>query len=212
MKTLVIYGCGYSLNELSETQWDELRQYDSIGVNWFVFQRWVKPTYMLVGDIRHDKKEPKVGHTMAEAYEKYIEQAKDPCYDDTIFLVRPYQMEYVRGMEREKVEWEWDPLWSKNCITTAFHWAHLNGYASVLTVGVDLYDYRYFFLGKEQQRMYGMKDDSGWRTKSRVGGKHPALRKFKNWFKDCKTDLKIYCYNPKSLLLDMPGVLSWSSK
>ena len=212
MNPLVVYGCGYSLNELSDGQWDELRQYDSIGVNWFVFQRWIRPTYMLVGDIRHDKKEPKVGHTMAEAYEKYVEQAHGECYENTQFLVRPYQMDSLRGLERQKVEWEWSIAWCKNCITTAFHWAHLNGYDSVLTVGVDLYDYRYFFLGKEQQRMYGMKDDSGWRTKSRVGGKHPALRKFKAWFKGCKTDLKIYCYNPKSLLLDMPGVELWSSK
>ena len=33
--TLIIYGCGYSINDLTDKDKEHLSQFDSIGFNWF---------------------------------------------------------------------------------------------------------------------------------------------------------------------------------
>ena len=208
MKTLVIYGCGWSLNELSDEQWEELKQFDSIGVNWGVFQRWIEPTYMLVGDIRHDRKIAKLGHTLEEAFEIYVKEASAPCYKNTIFVARDYQMPMLGNLRM--CEYAPDPGWTASSITQCLHWAVKNGYERALIAGVDLYDYRFFFLGHEQVRNYGLVG-GGW-AKRKIHGRHQAYNKMKKWFKSGVCKIPVHCYNPKSLLFDMPGVELWLSK
>jgi len=204
MNPLVVYGCGYSLSGLSDEQWDELRQYDSIGVNWFVFQRWIEPTYMLVGDIRPDKRVAKMGRSFDEAYERYVEEARAPCYRQTAFLSTKEQLPTLAELNTELYEWE--PAWAQSSVTVASRYGVLKGHDSLLWAGVDLYDYRFFFLGKDGLRSYGLRG-GGW-AKRKLHGRHQAYKKLKTWFDSGVCEVPVYSYNPKSLILEM-GAKLW---
>ena len=45
--TIVVYGSGYSINDISEDQWAELGQFDSIGFNWFLKSKRPVNFYLL---------------------------------------------------------------------------------------------------------------------------------------------------------------------
>jgi len=45
--TIVIYGSGYSINDITEDQWSKLNQFDSIGFNWFLKSRRPVTFYLL---------------------------------------------------------------------------------------------------------------------------------------------------------------------
>jgi hypothetical protein len=45
--TIVIYGSGYSINDITEDQWSKLNKFDSIGFNWFLKSKRTVTFYLL---------------------------------------------------------------------------------------------------------------------------------------------------------------------
>jgi len=197
---LVIYGCGYSLNELTKEQWDELRGYDSIGFNWFILQDWIAPTHMLVGDIRPDKKVKRLGKTQDEAEERYWEEAKRPCYENTDF----WQLDMLDMPHKD---------WNKSTTIAALYLAKKLGYTRVIYAGVDLYDYRFFFLDRDELRiMVSRKPNKGKFVVRKLKKPHPIYKKILAFFDehaDWLKDMEIYSYNHKSKLIESKVIKPW---
>jgi len=228
--TLIIYGCGYSLWDITEQEWQKLSQYDSMGFNWFIWQDWISPTYELAGGIRWDKFSEKLGKTKEEAHNSYRDRVKDNphLYANTVFLVTNEQSKLLKGgpskqfiIERINF-WELEDLkftyfvYETSQTICALQFAIKMGYKKVVYVGVDLYDYRYFFLEKNQLRRvatgcmrrkrppkYKKPDINAIHIgKPKVCGmfiKYPEIFDF----------VEVYSYNPKSLLLEIPQIKVW---
>jgi len=214
MKPIVIYGCGYSLNELSNEQWDELRQYDSIGFNWFIHQKWIAPTYMLVGDIRPDKNIEILGKDDDDKYAQYNIAVKDKRYDNTRFyMVGGYgdPNKINRNMSVINIS---ENHWNKSATIQALYICRMLGYKTIIYAGVDLYDYRFFFLEKDQVRiMLSRKEHKGKYVVRKLKSPHPVYKKILSWFNECcPEDMGVYSYNPKSLLLKSKVVKLWSQQ
>jgi len=199
---LVIYGCGYSLNELTDEQWDELRGYDSIGFNWFILQDWIAPTHMLVGDIRPDKKVKRLGHTQEEAEDRYWEESKRPCYNDTEF----WQLDALDMPHKD---------WNKSTTIAALWLAKKMGYKKVVYAGVDLYDYRFFWLERDELRVMMTRKKHGGKHRGvyrKLKKPHPVYKKILEFFDehpDWLDGMEIYSYNHKSKLLESEVVRPW---
>jgi len=216
--TVLIYGSGWSLTKISEPEWERLRQYDSIGFNWFIWQTWIRPTYMLVGGIRWDKHEKKLGKNKQQAYQNYGVQARTPRYGDTVFLATDWQSELSGGLPNEHrvvrtEEWETEDLgkihWSQETSNThsALGWAIKKGYRRAVLLGIDLYDYRYFYLGKNQLRRVGGR--KGKFKKPNLNDVHVGAKKILGFFYDHPEvfdQIEIVSYNRYSLLLQVPQI------
>jgi len=229
--TCVIYGCGYSLKNLDLTDWRELSKYDAIGFNWFIFQNWVKPQYMIVGDVRPDKNVVKMGGTISEVYQKYGEYVQDhkDRYEDTIFVLRQDQLDLMpssfRDMNYHIVDktgdWEIsekDKIYHANsALFASLNIAAKIGYTKFIFAGVDLYDYRFFFLDQEQLRVVGTPDDKPRWADRKLAKKHPIHRKIVPWFENNKKALdrdgisELYSFNLDSLLLWSPMIKEWEN-
>jgi len=228
--TIIIYGSGYSLHSISESDWTKLKKYDSMGFNWFIWQDWVSPTYELAGGIRWDKFSTKLGKTREEAHLNYGNRVKNNphLYSKTIFLVTELQSQYLKGFLPyefiiENIDfWELDDLrftyvvYETSYTICALQFSIKMGYKNAIYVGVDLYDYRYFFLGKDETRRvatgcirrnrppkYKSPDINATHIgKPKINGmfiKHPEIFDYIN----------VYSYNPKSLLLEIPQIKIW---
>lgn len=229
--TCVIYGCGYSLMNHTEDDWNELRKYDAIGFNWFIFQEWLKPKYMIVGDVRPDKNVEKMGDTISEVYKKYEEYvlSNRDRYDNTIFILRQDQLDQMPssldGMKYHIVdknsEWEISDAGkiyhANSALFASLNMAAKAGYTKFIFAGVDLYDYRFFFLDKEQLRVVGTPDDNPNWADRKLKKKHPIHKKIVPWFDNNKKVLtrdnvtKFYSFNLDSMLLLSPMVKEWEN-
>lgn len=229
--TVVIYGSGWSLNEISEEQWDELRQFDALGFNFFAIQKWVDPNYLIIGDIRPEKKLDFSGRNIKDTYKKYYSYIKDR-YKDTLFVVREKQLNLLPSEFREKyhyhvVDQDDDinhfgnndkTLWfNKSALFAALDWTFTMKYKRVIFAGVDLYDYRFFWLPHEGQREPGTPDKKPDWAVRKVSKKHPIHKKILGWFEDHpdvvkKSGIKLFSYNERSLLLKSGLVRSWSAR
>lgn len=218
MKTVVIYGCGYSLNELSDEQWQELKQYDSIGFNWFIHQKWIEPTHMLVGDIVPDKSIKILGNNMDETIEQYKIAASHKRYENTKF----YEFEEMHETFTDKIgksviRMKFDDIeWSKGTTTLALCLAKQLGYERVIYAGVDFYDYRFFFLDKDQLRIpIARNQNKGKYVKRKLDKPHPVYKKILQFFEQRSilyNNIEIWSYNPRSLLLKSNNIKPWESK
>lgn len=225
----IIYGCGYSLNDQSEADWNELRRYDAVGFNWFIFQDWVKPQYMVVGDVRPDKHVGKMGGTIEEVYKKYgeyIENHKER-YENTIFILRKDQLDLMPFSFLERKHYlvekthDWDiqdkrKIYTPNsALFASLNMAAKIGYKRFIFAGVDLYDYRFFFLDRHQLRVAGTPDTKPRWADRKLDKKHPIHRKIVPWFENNRKSLKrdgitdLYSFNPQSLLLTSPMIKKW---
>lgn len=214
MKTIVIYGSGRSLLSLSEEQWKELSAFDSLGFNWFVLQEWIYPTYMLVGDIRHDKNYEVLGRTYEECYERYYDAAWYPRYCDTVFFMTRAQRKMF-GDEWDRYAYkirEWEKDWAQGALVLAIKIAKDLGYNRIIFVGVDMYDYRHFFMPEGMTRSHGSPKNSQKYAKRKAHQPHPCADKqldgIQMHLKDL-TNIEMYSYNPKSLLLRIKEIRKW---
>lgn len=218
--TIVIFGAGRSLTELKDKDWNHLKQFDMIGFNLFIMQKWVSPTFMIVGDIRPEKTTGFYVKSVSGAYQKYVDFLNDR-YKDTLFIVRndqlkklpekfkKYKYTVVSKNNNAKVYGRtgFDQMhFNKSTLFSALDWVIKMKYSNVIFAGVDLYDYRFFWLDKNDLRVPGTPEEKPSWAKRRVNKKHPIVKKTLEFLKSQKkylssTGIKFYSYNHKSLIL-----------
>ena len=209
--TVVIYGSGYSLNRISKKEWDKLERFDSVGFNWFILQRWIEPTFMIVGDIRHDKKNRKLGRTIEDSYKNYRKYTHDERYKKTVFYINKWQLGMFKEFDRKYKLWEWPKGWDRSGVLLCLKLCSDLGYKNIIFAGIDLYDFRYFYLPKNRKRRVGIIGKNIYK-KIPTSDLHPLANRIVKWFnknKDKTKHLNIYSYNPQSLLLKCSYIKNW---
>ncbi len=224
--TVVVYGSGGSVNELTTDDKQRLGEFDSFSFNWFCKFKMPVTFFM----IREQANIPsRIGP--GETPDILFETLGQPPFHKTCFVVQdltshsphafPYHKHTVRlpgsGIILKDLRHGSVADWGKTDVMTqgvyhgkcslnsALHVVLHLGYEKVIFSGVDLYDSRYFWIDGNKPR-HNIKKKGG-----KSSSVHPIAKTTMALIRDIKkhTSLKMFTYNPKSLLKKAIPTWSW---
>lgn len=161
--TVFIFGSGYSLNELSETEWRHFAAHDVFGFNMFIYERWVPIRFQLLRGGAE-------GQLAWRSYGEHIAETirDNPHCRDTVFLLQgEYQAQFCNQMIGYRLLPVGQPIFRyhtaradgpptrsfpeglrhiSGTLSDAVNAAVCLGWQNIVLVGIDLYDSRYFWL------------------------------------------------------------------
>ena len=218
-ETVFIFGSGYSLNELAAAEWDHFRGHDTLGLNWFVYQRWIPLGYHYVREVGNPEQRFSREGWLDHVRRFSEEVNSSSLFKETVFfiqhdfvglvgnmlvgcrLLRPGQTIFLyngyRGGNLPTRSLRAGIPRAEGAIGGAINLAYLIGWKHIVLVGVDLYDTRYFWL-KENESREGKPVDVphpsvGRGIMDRVGNWREALE---------AQGVRVMVYNPRSLLAE----------
>jgi hypothetical protein len=172
--TLFVFGSGYSINDLSDAEWQAFTEHDTLSFNWFPHQRWIRIDYHLIREVATDDLDGAVWRPTLESYASLIRES--PFYADTVFLVQdgwraingnrllglgllPPGARVFRFGNRARYHYEPpSESFAQGLVHAAMtlgdciNFAYLLGWKQIVLVGVDMYDHRYFWLDRDAER------------------------------------------------------------
>jgi hypothetical protein len=172
--TVFIFGSGYSINDISPGEWRHFSQHDTLSFNWFLYQQWVRIDYHLIREVSTNDFRPDVWKPALHEYADLLRT--NPHYRDTVFLVqrgwRAINGNRLLGLAllppgarvfrfKNRARHHYEPpsesfarglAHSATTVGTCVNFAYLMGWRSIVMVGVDMYDHRYFWLGPDEAR------------------------------------------------------------
>ena len=220
--TLVVFGCGSSINNLSEGCKMTLLSYDSIGFNWFVKSRIPTTFYM----IREQGNIPKRRHKGERPEDLY--SMLNESYKDSTLLVHDQSHHTPHGIEWHSEEhegnlphdaivvkdikleghktgvkkWGSTDMFKKGLIhgqmsmNNVLHFSVQMGYDKVVFSGVDLHDSRYFWLGDKESRVtLKRKNKKYHHSHAKAGETLKVIKEMQSLYNQT-----MYVYNGDSLL------------
>lgn len=235
-ETVFIFGSGYSLNALSEDEWRHFAKHDVFGFNMFIYEQWVPIRFHLL----------RGGAEGALAWRPYAEHIGEtirtnPCCRDTAFLLQgEFQAQFCNQMVGYRLLPEGASIFRyqtarsdgpptasfddglrhiAGTLSDAVNAAVCLGWRSIVLVGIDLYDSRYFWLpptetpninyetgalSGEFNLVRGTRYDHAHNT-VRIGIVD-TMRTWTDYLRQRGCVLSVY--NPKSLLADVMPVYS----
>ena len=161
--TVFIFGSGYSLNELSDSEWQHFAAHDVFGFNMFIYERWVPIRFQLLRGGAE-------GQLAWRSYGEHIAETirDNPNCRDTAFLLQgEYQAQFCNQMVGYRMLPAGQPIFryhtaradgpptrsfdeglrhTSGTLSDAINAAVCLGWQNIVLVGVDLYDSRYFWL------------------------------------------------------------------
>jgi hypothetical protein len=166
---LAIFGCGYSINWITEEQWNILdRDYDTLGMNWYCKKHRPTTWYIVREQCTVPKRLAKNFelddfYTDIESFRNAIKVVKDMSY-------RTNNYQHIRNLHKLdgagyvfkeiqggcSVKSFRDDIFDegihhgKCSIYDALHFAIGMKYEKIVLCGIDLYDNRYFYLPYDQ--------------------------------------------------------------
>lgn len=231
--TIVIYGCGYSINDLTEEDKISLSHFDSIGFNFFCFSL-IPTTYYIIREQANTEKRRSDEENSTVLYDYINKYYKKSCliihdisshspsvmnyskedmvrkFHGSFIIVNDIKLENNRsGVDR----WRNTNIISdgvihgKCTLNNACHISINLGYRNIIFVGVDLYDSRYFWLGPNETR-FTVSD-----KKLDYSCEHPTSKNVLSMVSEMirdYPDISISVYNKKSLLSSLIPV--WRDK
>lgn len=222
--TVFVFGSGYSINDVTPEEWQHFSSHDTLSFNWFPYQRWVRIDYHLIREVATDDFRPEVWRPALREYSELLRT--NPHYRDSIFVVQGGPLAIngnrliglrllpegarvfrFRSRARQHIEPPSDSfrrglVHSATSVGTCVNFAYLMGWRSIVLVGVDMYDHRYFWLGPEEERRTIDLPGRG----LTVADPFPAARRMIDTLADWHDRLAargvtISVYNPRSLLV-----------
>ena len=218
--TVFIFGSGASINDLTEADCRHFERHDTLGFNWFVYQRIVRCDYHLIRGIPDSDLDANIWKPQLQQYFNLIRAS--PYYKDTVFLVQTgfravngnraiglrllpdtNRVYLWRTLARERdpsPSLELGLSHSHSTLDECVNFAFLLGWKVIVLVGVDLYDRRYFWLEADETRSVDMRrgasfDQEHHRANS---GMIENLGRWARMFEE--RGGKLFVYNPRSLL------------
>lgn len=229
--TLFIFGSGYSINSISKIEWEKIsKSGDTMSLNFFFMGEFLPINYHIIREIAPYSSLKQ----FIEAIHHYFSLLKkNPYFSKTCYFVRFDPISYAstlatffiksldgkkicyyaNGLDISKIELPSNSLkYIPHCGATlidAINIALILGYKDIILVGVDLYDRRYFWLQENQTR-----DGDKKRGKTYKDIHNTALNVLevmKVWYPYLLSKgVKLYVYNPKSLLAEFIPVFSFN--
>ena len=223
--TVFIFGSGYSINDIGSDEWERFAAHDTMSFNWFQHQQWVRIDYHLIREIANVNDDPLVWRPALRQYGDLLRG--NPRYADTIYVVqRGWQainanrLISSRGLPEgsrlfrftNRARYGYEPpsesfsrglCHSAMTLGDCINFAYLVGWRSIVVVGVDMYDHRYFWLPPDQIRHEapppaGRKLDEPFAASDTVVS---TLGKWGEWLAARGVALSVY--NPRSLLAEV---------
>ena len=219
--TVFIFGSGYSLHDISGREWERISGHDTLAFNWFVYQDWIRVDYHVFKELSPDDLDPEVWKVALEKFALLVRN--NPHYRETIFIVqggyRGINGNRLIGM---KLLPEGSPIFrffiksrgiyeapsrslsdglvhGPASLVTAVNFAYALGWKKIVMAGVDLYDRRYFWLGKDETRAVDSIRSSTYKDKHNTADRLvPYLGKWNELMN--REGIQLYVYNPRSLL------------
>jgi hypothetical protein len=218
--TVFVFGSGWSLNEMTDEEWEHIARHDTLGFNWWVHERFVRTDYHVIRGIPDTDLDPAVWKPQLDEYSGLLRG--NPCFEETIFLVHSgfraingnRALGYGYLPEGRKVF-----LWrtsirvgspsrsfseglvhGQSTIQESVNFAYLLGWKRIVLTGVDLYDRRYFWLPRDETRSVdelrgGSAADPHVQA---TMGLVETLGEWREWLARQGVELEVY--NPRSLL------------
>jgi len=224
--TVFILGSGYSLNRLMPDEWSRIDSHDTIGFNWSVHEQFVRCDYHLVREICADIRDRAVWEPATREYFRLA--SGNPCYSQTIYLVQSgfratsgNRAIGLRLLPRDRPVFLWRSLVNQRLpsgslrrglahaygtLSDCVNFAALMGWTTIVLVGVDLYDRRYFWLPADQPRSGDATVDEPHATAA--GGMVEGMGTWREYL--AQRDVRLFVYNPDSLLAGVLPVWNWT--
>ncbi len=77
--TVIFYGCGHSINDITREDYKILKQYDSVSLNWFMYHDFIVPRFYYRGE--------NSGQVFGQKWKKLFNEKRD-MYKNTTFLTK----------------------------------------------------------------------------------------------------------------------------
>lgn len=224
--TVFIFGSGWSLNEIPAEHWRHFEEHQTIGLNEFVRQDFVRTDYHFVREISADDLRPASWRPVLEWY--FPQARENPHYRETTFVVqtgfnaingnraiglgllppdRPIFL-YRSKPGQAEFSWSFDQglAHPHSTLEDCVNFAVLAGWKRIVLVGVDLYDRRYFWLGRDETRPEDVTRGARFDTPhSRAGtGMIATLAEWRAMLEP--EGFELWVYNPRSLLAEIMPV------
>jgi len=202
--TMVVLGSGYSIKSISESGWNKISQFDSIGFNWFCHHSF-GPNYFLVREQASNASRNRGMERMANLYSDLSKSS----YINTVVIISdmsrtasaPYSLKRhkknikQKGIIKKDLKGRYRRKFIKRSIfekgifhgrctlTNVIHIILSMKYEKIIFAGVDLNNCQYFWLPSNKTRKSFMKLSKK--------SKHPIARKTLPLIRDLKTNFKI---------------------
>ena len=214
--TIFILGSGYSINKVSQQDWNVIKSHNSIAFNWFCKHRF-EPTFFLIREQANLLFRVSHGETTDELVNcinkykrtfgiicdvsshtrKAYRYHKDKRIIIPSLIVKDDKSKKIRNLLNMNKNPERKGLIHGTCtLYNVLHLVRYLGYEKIVFVGIDLYDSRYFWLHKNESRHAVTKKRQNYKSKHSISRRVVKLvNQFKKTFR-----LEMYVTNPKSLL------------
>jgi len=229
--TIVIFGCGYSLNYISDEEWDILSKFNTIGTNWFVNENFIRLDYQILSEVigraeANDRRavKKKFAKWRSEIIKKHkantiiikIDQPDLALWANRMIAdhVYPVGRKLFKYQEiRTKKNAFYPPsdhpnilIQGPSSLSVSLNFAYAMNWKNIIFAGVDLYDRRYFWLSYNQRRDIDFAADLPLNHKHTTAPKIvPFIKKWLPYFED--KGVNLFTCNPKSLLTEiMPTI------
>ncbi len=224
---VLIFGAGYSLNDITAEMWAQLAAYDTMGFNYFVHQDFIRMDYHLIREIGGNDRDPNSWQPRLDEYARLI--GKNPHYRDTVFLVqggwRAINGNRMIGLGklpanarifRFKNKSPKHPIPPSRTFTQGLvhsyatlidcvNFAYILGWRHIVLVGVDLYDRRYFWLKENETR--DIDAARGNTHQDTHNTAQPVIQFLGYWHDLLATEgITLSVHNPRSLLAEVMPV------
>jgi hypothetical protein len=218
--TVFIFGSGYSLNSIGESEWREIERHDIIGFNFHFRQRFLCIDYHLLRELKVEPQE------LSDETVRELNEALDsPLYKDTVLLLQRgwYAADCKELISKKLLKNTHRILFFKNIrnsqfmshdiaaglthgpgtITDCVNFAYCMGWKKIVLIGVDLYDSRYFWSRKNTDSGNDLPENEGDKG-IHLTASNGIMQYLSVWRKDLNlNNVEIFVYNPKSLLSDV---------
>lgn len=221
--TVFVFGSGSSLNELGAAVWQHIARHDTFSVNYFVYQRFVRVDYHLIGELATG--DDFDGRQWAPAVADYLARlAANPLFDNAILGLqqgwpalqsnrivasgrlppRARIFRYrrtARGVYRAPSEsLSAGLVHGAGTMVACVNLAYLLGWTTIVLAGVDLYDTRYFWLPADATRVEGLTYNVRPPDEPHVQAE-PLVGYFERWAPLLRSNgVRLTVLNPRSLL------------
>ena len=217
--TLIIYGGGTSLNDISQKEYDKLMNFDSIAVNLFIKTK-IKLTHYIVGEglffllYKIDiEKDDKIKNDLILEYKEYINILNTFYSDTQLIFIETYDTmsflnKYTESVKNdltnkkiifvscnnegsEVIDYITNKqLYHKNCgINCCINYGLRMGYKNIIFVGIDLYNSKYAY-DSINSKLLNKDENQEHSTKN-------TIFKYIIYNKD---NIRFFTYNPRSML------------
>lgn len=214
--TIVVYGCGSSINQLTDPEKGALSKFDSVGFNWFLKSK-IPTTFYLVREQANRPARILPGETREDLF---FALSTRP-YDKSCLIILKFKQKdsfpYHENLDKfpgkgivtndRKKKGVGDfprfDLYDDACIhwkctmTNVLHLAWHLKYKRILFVGVDLYDSRYFWIREGKTRATVKRKKNTYKSRHAVTKTTiSAVRTFRKHY----PKIEMFTYNPNSVL------------